>query len=321
MTTLKNVAEVSFNNIFLTILALYIQVEFFSNICYNNLIYFTKINQIFKSNQLASNLNNARGVDTVFLTILFLTFLTLKGNNITLFGFILILVIYIFSLLRVLDFLKDSFSSNSSIHIVIVSLVVFFYFLFFLKSFLTLFFFVELYGVIYYFFFITNYSLTSQTILKYKNGILLLLWNNFLTTFFLGLGCFYISKHFGTTNFEELATIANNSLYVYVFLCGLCWKLGLPVFHFFKIEVYKFLLKENVFIFSILTTLVNVIILYICLTQTFIFNTIYLYNLCLLIIVGAVVIVLVNLKLTNILHFFAISSVLTLATILALFLI
>lgn len=151
------------------------QVEFFTNICYNNLIFFTKINQVFKANQLASNLNNARGVDTVFLTIIFITFLTLKGSNATLFGFILILIIYILNLLRVLSFLKDSYLTNSSIHIVIVSLVVFFYFLFFLKSFLTLFFFVELYGVIYYFFFITNYSLTSQTILKYKNGILLLL--------------------------------------------------------------------------------------------------------------------------------------------------
>lgn len=314
-------AEVSFNGIFLTTLALYMQVEFFTYTCYNNLIFFTKINQIFKANQLTSNLNTARNVDTIFLTIIFLTFLGLKGNNIFLFGFILILIIYIFKLLRVLNLLNSSYSNNTNIHMVVVSLVIFFYFLFFLKSFLTLFFFIELYGVIYYFFFITNYSLTSQTILKYKNGILLLLWNNFLTTFFLGLGCFYISKYFGTTNFEELATIANSSLYVYVFLCGLFWKLGLPVFHFFKIEIYKFLLKENVFMFSILTTLVNVVILYTCLTQTFIFNTIYFCNLYLFIIVGAVVLVLVNLKLTNILHFFAISSILTLATVLSLFLI
>jgi hypothetical protein len=169
------VAEVSFNGIFLTTLALYMQVEFFTYTCYNNLIFFTKINQIFKANQLTSNLNTARNVDTIFLTIIFLTFLGLKGNNIFLFGFILILIIYIFKLLRVLNLLNSSYSNNTNIHMVVVSLVIFFYFLFFLKSFLTLFFFIELYGVIYYFFFITNYSLTSQTILKYKNGILLLL--------------------------------------------------------------------------------------------------------------------------------------------------
>lgn len=314
-------AEVSFNNIFLTVLVLYFQIEFFISTCYNNLIFFTKINQIFKTNQLNSNLNAIRNVDVIFLFMIFLTLLGLKGSSHALFGFILILVIYVFQFTRVFNFLNNSYTNNSTIYMIVVSLIIFFYFLVFVKSFLTLFFFVELYGVVYYFFFLTNYSLTSQTILKYKNGILLLLWNNFLTTFFLGLGCFFISKHFGTTDFRELSVITTNSLYIYIFLCGLFWKLGLPMFHFFKVEVYKFLLKENVFMFSILTTLVNVVILYICLTQPLIFNTVYLCNLYLFVIIGAVVLVLVNLKLTSILHFFAISSVLTLATVLSLFLI
>jgi hypothetical protein len=108
---------------------------------------------------------------------------------------------------------------------------------------------------------------------------------------------------------------------VYFFLLGLFWKLGLPVFHFFKLEVYKFLLKENVFLFSILTTIINVVLLFFCLTEPSIFTALFTHNIFVLFILFAVCLVIINLKLTNFLQFFALSGVFTMTTVLTVFLI
>lgn len=314
-------AEVSFNTIFLTSVVLYFQLEFFFYLCYNNLVFFNKVAQITKSNQINNSLASVKNIDFLYILVLFLFLFLSKGVVLSLLGLLVFFLYYTFKLSKLTKHLHGFHTSNNSIQLVLFTFFTFFYFLFFVKSFLTLFFFIELYGVLYYFFFLTNYNLTSQTVLKYKNAILLLLWNNFLTTFFLALGCFYISKTYGTTSFNELSTITVSTPYIYIFLLGLSWKLGLPIFHFFKIEVYKFLLKENVFMFSILTTLINILILYVCLTQSIVFNTIYLFNTLAIVMVFVIFLILTNLKLSNILQFFAVSSILTLATVLSLFLV
>lgn len=73
--------------------------------------------------------------------------------------------------------------------------------------------------------------------------------------------------------------------------------------------------------FSILTALFNTSILYFCFMQPVIFNTIYLQNFFVLFIVFAVVLAIINLKLTSMLHFFAFSGVFTLTTVVTVFLI
>ena len=93
------------------------------------------------------------------------------------------------------------------------------------------------------------------------------------------------------------------------------------MFHFFKLEVYKYLLKENVFLFSILTTVINLVLMFFCLTQPAIFNVIYLNNVLVFVVLFAVVLTLVNLKLTNLLQFFALSGALTMTTLLTVYLI
>ena len=313
-------AELSVNNLFLTGIVFFFQLELFFSICYNNIIFFTKYLKTSKSHSIITTVS--KSYLNFFYLFFLVTLLTIKINlsiNLT-----IIIIFTIFFWL--LDKFLYSFTIFSKINtnfysIVLVLIVGFMGLLAFIKSFLSFFFFIELYSVLYYFAFLTSYSLSNQTLLKYKNGLLLLLWNNFLTTFFLGMGCYFLLTKYGTTDFNELYLLTNYSVYVYIFLVGLAWKLGIPLFHFFKLEIYKYLLRENVFLFSISTTLINLLILYFILSQPFVLNTIYLKNFIIVPVLFSINLVLVNLKISNILYYFAVSSVLTTTTILSLFLI
>lgn len=317
MTSLK-VAEVLFSKVYLLAFLLVLQVEFYFYLCYNPVIFLSKVLKVTKLNQTSlvnQNLNHP------YCVILILSILGMKGGEGCAVNLLLLACIFFWKLSSVLDKFPSDRSVNNSIYLVLSSFGIFLVFLFFIQSFLVFLFFIELYGVMYYFLFLTSYSFTSQTLLKYKNGLLLLLWNNFLTTLFLSLGCFMLMRFNGSTNFYELSFLNVNALAVYTFLLGLCWKLGFPIFHFFKLEVYKYLLKENVFLFSTLTTVVNITLLYICFTQPVIFQSIYLYNFLFLVLIFAILLLILNLKLTNFLQFFALSGAFTLTTIVSVFLV
>ena len=313
-------AEVLFNNIIMVSFIFFLQLEAFYFVCYSPIINLSKAMKITKTSSTRTFLNSVTSNGYYFLLFfLFLFFFKIPSSNVI--TLLILAIIFLYTVDLALSKFDTSIQSNNIIQFIIPTFVSFFFLLFFFKSFLTFFFFIELYGVLYYFCFLTSYSFTSQTILKYKNGLLMLLWNNFLTTFFLGLGCFFMLKTSGSTSFTELQFLYVDTTAVMFFLTGLFWKLGLPLFHFFKLEVYKYLLKENVFLFSILTTLMNVVLFYFCFTQPSIFSVIYQYNFLLLVVIFAITLLIINLKLTNLLQFFALSGVFTLSTVLVVFLI
>ncbi len=312
-------AEVSFNSLGLLTFLLYLQIDQYFFLCYGNVIFFSKVLKVLKTNYTQNMLSSTKTNFLFFVFFLLAIFFNKSSTPAPM--FLLTLSIFYFSLIsNVLDKILSKTFSSSSLYLILPSFAIFSFCFLLVKSFLTLFFVIELYSVLYYFCFLSSYTFTNQTILKYKNGLLFLLWNNFLTSFFLGLGSFFMLRYFGTTDFLELSLITTSTIYIYIYILGLFWKLGVPLFHFFKLEVYKYLLKENVFLFSIITTSINIIILVFCLSQPIIFNTIYLHNFFLLVISFSIVLVLINLNLTNILQFFALSGVLTLSTFLSLFL-
>lgn len=229
-------------------------------------------------------------------------------------NWICILALYLFFINNIFEKLMN-FKSNNITYVIMPSFLFILLFLTFIDSFLSLFFLIELYGVLYYFFFLTSYNFTTQTILKYKNGLLLLLWNNFLTTIFLTFGCFLIFKEFGTTNFNELNFMTPNGYGFHVFLVGLAWKLGLPTFHFFKLEVYRYLLKENVFLFSAVTTLINFFLFYAVFSKGIIALVVSSINFTIILVSVTIPLLILNLKTTNILQFFALSGLLTMTTV------
>jgi hypothetical protein len=310
-----------FSGQLLTVFILGFQVEFFLSLCYEYSVFFVK--GLFFSKAIQKEQPNpVFSVNVLFGVFLSFVFLFTKGTA-SLYVYLWVFYCVIFICLAKFVHYSNIYSRNAGYfaQIFIFITISSFYFILQLKSFLTLFFFIEIYGAIYYFCFLSSYTFTNQTALQYKNGLMLLLWNNFLTTFFLAIGCYFLIKASGTSQFLELAEVTPTNPYVYLYLIGIGWKLGLPIFHFFKLEVYTFLLKENVFLFSIITVLVNLTILFFCLTQPIIYNTLFLNNFLFIMFLFVLMLLCINLKVTSILYFYALSSALTLATVLVLFLI
>lgn len=308
-----------FSKYILLVFFFLIQIEFFFYLCYSNIILVTKLTKILQFNQVLNNfsIKNTNFI-YLFITLLLLAFFKTKLFQID--SIILICLFFLFTLNSFLEKMNYKSTTANIIYIIIPTIFYFIFFLILADSFLVLFFFVELYGVLYYFCFLTSYNFTNQTVLKYKNGLLLLLWNNFLTTIFLSLGCFFLFKNYGTTSFYELTLLPVYNLYVYFFLIGFFWKLGLPLFHFFKLEVYRFLLKENVFLFSIITTLINFFLFFFIFSNSLVFSSIYCDKFILIIIISSLLLIIINLKLVNFLQFFAFSGVFTLTTVSTVFL-
>lgn len=309
-----------FNKYILLVFFFLIQLEFFFYLCYSNIILVIKLTKVLQFNQVLNNFS-IKNTNFIYLFIVLLLFVFFKTKSLPADYLILICLFFLYTLNSFLE--KSNYKSTTinNIYIIIPTIFFFIFFLILSESFLVLFFFVELYGVLYYFCFLTSYNFTNQTILKYKNGLLLLLWNNFLTTVFMSLGCFFFFKNYGTTSFCELSLLPIYNLSVYFFLIGFFWKLGLPLFHFFKLEIYRFLLKENVLLFSIVTTLINFFLFLFLFSTNLVFSFVYFEKTLLTIFISSLILIIVNLKLINFLQFFAFSGVFTLTTVSTVFLI
>lgn len=300
---------------------LLLQLEFFFCLCYDQVIFFCKSLRLVSASRGGElrEYNSYNSLILLFIVMVISSYKTTPMNNIVFISTIVPLF-YIFNKL-LQSFQINQKTPSNKMSLVLSMFVSFFFIINHVNNFLIFFFFIEIYGVLYYFIFLTSYSFSNYSLLNYKNSLLLLLWNNFLTTIFLALSCFYLLREFGTTAFIELESLVTASNYLYLFLIGLAWKLGLPVFHFFKLEVYKFLVKENVFFFSIITAIVNTFIIFFTISISCVYSTIFLNNLILILLGTASVLVMFNLKVYNILHFFALSSIITMITILSLFII
>ena len=168
------VAEVSFNSLGLVTFLLYLQIEFYYSLCYNNVIFFNKLLRITKAVTPQSYLSTP-GSNSVYFVIILLCVFFSKNGGLIFSGLLMFSVLYLLNVNKVLDRIAISSSRNNAIYLVLPTFSIFFYFLYFVKSLLTLFFFIEVYSVLYYFCFLTSYTFTNQTILKYKNGLLFLL--------------------------------------------------------------------------------------------------------------------------------------------------
>lgn len=132
----------------------------------------------------------------------------------------------------------------------------------YVKNFLILVFVLELVNVVYYFFFLTFTYSEEETFVKYRNLLSLFLWNSFLVLCLLTLLNFYFIFSSGTLNFYELRYVENVNFFLWqIVLVSICWKAGIPGFHFFKIEIYRYIPRYLVYIFSGYTLYFNYFIL------------------------------------------------------------
>lgn len=215
-----NVAEVLFNKFFFISFLLIIQVESFFYIYYNYLIFSIKVLKLNSLNNTTQNIL-VKNINKVYFLLTIICLLCYKGDYSGLGLLTCVIVLFMNILNNLLELIFKQHKVSNYIYLIIPSFSIFIFMSFLINSFLVLFFFIEIYSVLYYFCFLINYNFTNQTILKYKNGLLLLLWNNFLTSVFLIFSCFLFLKFNGTTCFIDLNYVSFSALPVYLYLIGL----------------------------------------------------------------------------------------------------
>lgn len=130
----------------------------------------------------------------------------------------------------------------------------------FIDNFLSLFFLFELLAVCYYFFFLSSFTPNKfNNVNQFKNLLILYLWNSFWTSIFFSIFLISLIYEFNTIIFSEVSLLWTSELnYIaYLFFLSISLKLGLPLFHFFKIQIYYILNIHLMFFYSIITTYIN----------------------------------------------------------------
>lgn len=160
-----------------------------------------------------------------------------------------------------------------------------------------------------YFFFFLKYSYNSTlTFNRYKNLISYYLWLSFFTLIFIVINLIQWVYLFGTLNFIELQYVAVSGKPIIFIILAFFWKLGVSGFHFFKLEVYKYLDVFPLLLFSTLSLVINTFLL---IYLFFILSSLISYNIWIFIfiIICNILLLLQGLDKVYLFYFFAISSI------------
>lgn len=121
----------------------------------------------------------------------------------------------------------------------------------------------ELVAILYYFFFLQQTHKNLLTFLKLKNLLNLYLWFSFITLILLGFSVIVCTYYVGSVKFSQLECFrySTTALYWTLLLLAIFWKIALPGFHFFKLELYQYMSTLFLLIFSSLSLLLNCFII------------------------------------------------------------
>ncbi len=290
--------------------------EFFYNFCFENnkLLTYNLKTQKLK----IKNFFFWKSLDYIMLLVYFCIYIVTNKTS----GYNNYNLVYTYVILLLIYFLINYVFIKNFHLIIILSIVIFIYLLCTITNLLYFLFLIELIGTIYYFFFIENMSkVTNINLVKYKNLLLLYLWNSLLTTLLYGFSCLFIVNTLGTLNFLELNNLNVNSFYLFLLFFSFCWKLGLPTFHYLKLEIYKFISKENLILFSIISISTNYAIIYFIVTQNFFWINSINFKFFNVLILTSISLIINNFKILNFQQFISYSSIISLNFIIILFII
>jgi len=196
------------------------------------------------------------------------------------------------------------------------SLFLFIFIFLFTKTYLTYLFFIELFSIYYYFFFLNIFTkLYIHNLYKYKSFILYYIWNSYLTTLFFGIGVLGLSYYFGSLDFYFLSFFKSNNVFLLLLFVSLCWKLGMPAFHYLKLQIYRYLDCYNLFFFSVYSLLFNLFLFVYFLIQPSTIIFLNYFPILSIIIIFFLSIVMTYFNITSLYQFFSFSSIVTLVTI------
>ena len=128
---------------------------------------------------------------------------------------------------------------------------------------------VECIAALYYFFFLQRSPRESFSAIRYKNLLSLYLWLSFFTLFLFIVGTLILIDSYGTLEFSEIKLFSEEQFILIILMLGFFWKIGMPGFHFFKFELYRYLPTFDLVLFSTLTLVFNFFIIFIFLCKLF----------------------------------------------------
>lgn len=184
-------------------------------------------------------------------------------DNLTIFFFLslLILSLIIFFLLYIFSFEKKT---QNQINIIYMFLNLVIYFVYLSNNLITFLIIIEIIAVIYYFLLLNYSNKININILKFKNIISLYLWLSFITLIVFSLAIILSVFFFGTLNFRELNTFSGVSLkyniIITLIVLSLFWKIAAPGFHFYKLEIYKYLSLDVLFTYIMFSFFLNTVL-------------------------------------------------------------
>lgn len=229
------------------------------NILYNK-------NVILATDKNKKLLFNVTNINIYYWVIYIINLLTWKltftsSNNI-------VNLVYFFILFLIFSICISLIYIYRKKHITLITLILIQFILiincfYFVSNILVLILMLEVIATLYYFFFLNNFLNISKNIIKLKNLLINYLWLSICTLFFCIFSIILMVKSVGTISFSELNYLSTNiEGWVYnLLLIALAWKIGLPLFHFFKLEIYQYLSLLNIFYFSLFSTFLSTYIL------------------------------------------------------------
>lgn len=305
-------------NIFMFSLLFLIHLDYLINFCLTKL-WFLRLqenerNIIKKKTEFSENQNN-------FFWLYFINFLLISTkfslfNYYNLFIFFIIWVyIQLITLIFIIIFwFKETLKELRFLNF-ILQIILFVFFMFaFIDNFLSLFFLLEILAICYFFFFLfsVNNEITNN-FNQFKNLLILYLWNSFWTSLMFSIYITLLIYNYNTIYFTDLKILWSESEWYlpYIFFFSIFLKLGLPFFHFFKMQIYYLLNLKLIFFYSIITTLSNLCFLIIIsqleICKLYIENS-YIF---LILIIGNVLLLINAFKFWNIYNLFLYSAITT----------
>lgn len=200
---------------------------------------------------------------------------------------------------------------KENLSFLVYNIFFFIYILNFINSLIIFFMLIELYSLLFYLIILFQIQLkTSKDLLKIKNVLLLYLLGNFLTTSFLLIGIISIIETFGTTSMVELNFFNYFNIPDYLFTIVLAFfiKLALPLVHFLKLEIYKYLSISSVVLFSTLSLVVNYFLITTFLNVQIFIYVLLNYKLIYILLITNIIILSQKLKLSDFNEFIAYSG-------------
>lgn len=161
---------------------------------------------------------------------------------------------------------------------------------------------------LYYFFFLKTTRETNFSLIKYKNLISYYLWLSFFTLLFFSANLIVLTYSYGTLNFLELRFFNLEHKYYVLLFIAFFWKLGVPLFHFFKLELYRYLDFIGLVLFSIISLSINSFMFLYFLQIS---NTVFQYNEIIVILCTTfnLILLLQSIEKIYLYYFFAISGI------------